>query len=366
MSEQPTVPPAPDYGPIMDQMKQISDAAQADSNRAYDWATGQFTQDRSQLAPISSSQASEAGNEYDLGNQANQTYENTTLPALQKYTNDAENYGSEQNQRDQAGLAGENAAQANDAAWNNTKMTLAGYGMKTDAGALADSEAVRNLSKGATVAGAENTAVQATKNQALALEGNAITQGNQTALVGQGAVNTGTSAGSQAASNILGTTSTQASVEGTAPTYMGIASGATTGQANIQNTAYNNEMAAYNANNQQSSGVGALLGLGAGLLLKKGGRVPAVDTSDMDGHGEPTREVDGRDGGYISKNLSPSRGVQTDDIPAHADNGPANIRLNGGEFIMPKDVTDYYGDKTFHAMIDKAHQAMAKRQGVPV
>ena len=38
----------------------------------------------------------------------------------------------------------------------------------------------------------------------------------------------------------------------------------------------------------------------------------------------------------------------TDDIPA---------RLNADEFVMPKDVTKYYGHKTFQDMILKARKA---------
>ena len=50
-------------------------------------------------------------------------------------------------------------------------------------------------------------------------------------------------------------------------------------------------------------------------------------------------------GGHVPRSASPSQGRQTDDIPA---------RLNADEFVVPRDVTKYYGHKFFIDLIKKS------------
>ncbi len=57
---------------------------------------------------------------------------------------------------------------------------------------------------------------------------------------------------------------------------------------------------------------------------------------------------DATQGGFVSRRLSPSRGAIVDDVPAN---------LNADEFVMPRDVTHWYGKKFFHGLIDKARTA---------
>jgi hypothetical protein len=79
------------------------------------------------------------------------------------------------------------------------------------------------------------------------------------------------------------------------------------------------------------------------------------DTSDFAGGGEVGLRLGGgpTTGGDVPYSASPSRGGQTDDIPA---------RLNAGEFVMPRDATAYYGHKHLTSMIQKARAAMGQPQ----
>lgn len=65
-------------------------------------------------------------------------------------------------------------------------------------------------------------------------------------------------------------------------------------------------------------------------------------------------------GGYVPTGASPTAGQQTDDVPA---------RLNAGEFVMPRDATEWYGQKFFHDLINKSRklrqQVTAKPQMKP-
>jgi hypothetical protein len=61
-------------------------------------------------------------------------------------------------------------------------------------------------------------------------------------------------------------------------------------------------------------------------------------------------------GGFVPRSASPSRGRQTDDIPA---------RLNAHEFVIPRDVTQHYGTKYFSDLIAKSRKMRTGMAGPP-
>lgn len=72
---------------------------------------------------------------------------------------------------------------------------------------------------------------------------------------------------------------------------------------------------------------------------------------------------DGDDGGgYVDPSMSPSGGAQTDDVHATIAQTGAGAKLNAGEFVIPEDVTKWYGHKYFQDLIMKARKA---NEGAP-
>jgi hypothetical protein len=61
-------------------------------------------------------------------------------------------------------------------------------------------------------------------------------------------------------------------------------------------------------------------------------------------------------GGAIPVGASPSAGGAIDDVPA---------RLTAGEFVIPKDVASWFGEKHFQGMIQKGREDKAKAQAKP-
>lgn len=61
-------------------------------------------------------------------------------------------------------------------------------------------------------------------------------------------------------------------------------------------------------------------------------------------------------GGPVSRNMSPSRGRQTDDIPA---------RLNAGEFVVPRDVVAHKGTEFFKKLIEGSRKLRTGMGGPP-
>lgn len=152
------------------------------------------------------------------------------------------------------------------------------------------------------------------QNAALAYGGSAT--GNSRGAVGSSQGYLGTAAGALATPVAYGTAASNA--------YMNA--------AETQNIGYQNELQAAQYN--YATGPGALLqGIGsiAGMFSGKGGFGFA-------------------EGGSVDPELSPSGGAILDDVPA---------RLTAGEFIVDEDTRNWYGEKFFHDLKEKAAKGRA-------
>lgn len=360
-----SAPAAPNYSPIINQFSSMAGNEQNLANEQFGWAQGQYAQDQAANSGAINTDRNVMGSETGFGNNINNQYSSTYMPLENQFANEAENYASNGNIETQMGTAEASAAQAQDAARANTEQTLQGYGVNPASGRYAGTEAALQAQKGAAVAGAGNTARQATINTGLGLQATAIGEGQQGEALGNAAINTGVGAGSQGVTNELATTASGAATMGTAPAYYGAATGALSGATSAMNTQYQNQLAQFQANQQAASGWGGILGgvLGAGIGIggwktSGGGSVGASILGFDKGGAIPDDEItnDGTQGGFLDRNLSPSGGAVTDDIPAHA--GNRDIRLNAGEYVMPREVVGYFGARTFKRMIDQAHKEM--------
>jgi hypothetical protein len=70
----------------------------------------------------------------------------------------------------------------------------------------------------------------------------------------------------------------------------------------------------------------------------------------MIGHADAGGGADPTTGGFVSQELSPSAGAQTDDVDA---------RLNAGEFVIPKDVAAWKGQEFFYKLMAQARAMRA-------
>jgi hypothetical protein len=95
------------------------------------------------------------------------------------------------------------------------------------------------------------------------------------------------------------------------------------------------------------------------LAFAEGGEVPDDGMSDDDMMVDTDMSAMGEEpSNMVPPEASPSGGEETDDVHA---------LLNEGEFVMPKDVTSWFGEKFFQNLIQKAYKekAMAQAQGEP-
>jgi hypothetical protein len=124
---------------------------------------------------------------------------------------------------------------------------------------------------------------------------------------------------------------------GTAPQYMGLQNQSLGTWSGALNAGYQNQIAAYNAANQDS-GWGTALGLVGSAAIK------------FLADGGPT------DGGGVPNDASPSDGAAIDDVPA---------RLTAGEFVVPKDVAAWKGEEYFQKLIDQSRKAKGQASAKP-
>lgn len=359
MSDEPDVPAAPDYSPYLQAFTQIAQAAQQHGADALKWAQDQVANNKGLLDQVNSGlvdlQSTFSQAAKDRLTQAGQL----TSQGIQNLKDQYAKYTDPAFKADRMGAAGAEAAQATEAARKASMAELESYGVNPGAVRFGGLDAAQRLQSAATRVGAENIAGR--QDDALADQTNQqiINEGN--ILAGQANTNAGTSAGAGtgAVSGANATTATGGGVLGTGLQWTGQQTGATQGGAGVLNTGFGNQMDRYKAEQSQDSGIGSLLGLGASMLGKGG----AFGAGGALAFLEEGGAVDDIGGGAVPVEMSPSGGAQVDDVPAVAPGGPA--RLNGGEFVLPKDVVSWMGEQQLQKLIEKARQQKGEAGAKP-
>jgi len=99
-------------------------------------------------------------------------------------------------------------------------------------------------------------------------------------------------------------------------------------------------------------GMGGPGGMTPGNFISANGMPPPASggmprPQRMAGGGAAGRRPEPTQGGFVSRELSPSNGSKVDDVQA---------RLNAGEFVIPKDVATWKGKEFFYKMIAQARK----------
>ena len=316
--------------------RMISSVAQSYGDQVFQWAQSQIP-GNNKVTNEAVGQFMQAANaDFNLANTTQNEYNQIGAPQLANLNNTANAYSSTAAQQVAAGSAEANSEQGSQAGISNAEQTLQGAGINLNSGMYANLEASQKAAAGAAAAASGTQAAQQVKTTGIGLQQGALAADQQlpgqsvnASVAGQGAVtggvnaklaNTSTNAQALDAANPFYATAQNIAPEGMQGSSSG-SSSSTQSSNSFGNTNYN----------------GAPTVTGSGDFAAKGGPIGALPTDDA------------TTGGFVSRHLSPSGGGVTDDIPA---------RLNADEFVMPKDVTRYYGHKQFQDMIIKARKAM--------
>lgn len=318
------------------------------------WAKEQFASNKGVTDKVVDKLLEQQDFNQNAAKESYQRYKDVYQPAQDRYLADAEAYDT-QARRDQArggaqAAVGEQFAAARDAATRQ----LESFGVNPASTRFAALDIGTRAKEAAAKAAAGNQADLNTEATGLALRTNAINMGN--GLPGQalGYGGQGQSAGQGAVNSGNATTATGSSSMTAPSAYTGAGTAAIGQWGNTLNQGYQNELNAWKANQSASSGIGSLLGgaVGLGMSTIPGGSL----FGKMFGFAE---------GGAVPDSMSPSGGAMTDDIPAIGPTGQPNIRLNGGEFVMPKEAVSWYGEKHLQNLIQKARDEKARAGAKP-
>lgn len=364
------------------------------------WAQEQPLVDQAEQVQIQAATADIAAQQQaeQFAQEQEQQYLQYFQPLEQKYVGEAQNWASPANMALYTGQAQNNVAEQMSNSLNTAKEQLQAYGVNPDAPRMAGLYVGQNALAGAAMAGAGTSTAQNLRNQQMQLEGNALNLGLGIGSQSANLTNTATQAGSGATSGASGAESGAQSNLQTGSNAM-VAPTAYYNSAAQNMGVYTNSVAQYNdaqaqlaqANAMESMGLGSAAGGVLGSIISKiakggpvtkynygGGVMAYQDGADVSPYLEqqmmqsqepdvqdattqqPQRAIppspaptDATPGGMVPASASPSGGQQTDDV---------HSLLTAGEFVMPKDVSQFIGHKALTGMVDKARQQMAQVQ----
>lgn len=352
MSDNET-PPPPDYTPFLSAFKDIASAASAHADEALNWAKDQVASNKDLLEQVNKGLIDTQTTFTDAAKRRLEQSEGVIKEGLGHLRDQYAKYTDPTRRAANMGAAEAGAAQANEAARKASMAELESYGLNPGDVRYAGLDTAFRLQDAATRVGAANIAERT--DEALADQTNQqiLAEGNQIAGMAGANASTGAGAGTGAIGAANTTTGTGGGVLGTGLQWTGQEADAVKNSANTQTSAYKNQLDAAKLENEKSSGWGTALGIGASMLGKGGALASGGALAFLEDGGA----VDDIGGGAVPTEMSPSSGAAIDDIDAVAPGGPA--KLNAGEFVMPKDVTSWLGEKAMQNIIMKARKEKA-------
>lgn len=350
MSDQKT-PTAPDYSPLISAFNNVSQYASGQGADALNWAKNAIANNTDLTKMVTSGMTGIQGGFGQAATDQLNSGQATAADATNYLRGEREKYADPTRKAADMGAAEASAAQANEAARDASTRELESYGVNPGATRFAALDIPARLQDAATRVGAANVASRT--DDALADQANTqlLNQGNTNVTQANQTAGTSLNAGTGAVSTNLANTSTGYQGLGTDLAWTTPQLSGLTGATGAQNTGFNNQASADQISNSSSSGLGSLLGVGASMLGKGGA---LASGGALAGLFEEGGAVDDAGGGAVPVAASPSRGAVTDDIPAVTPGGPA--RLNGGEFVLPKDVVSWKGEEFLQKLIAQSRK----------
>ena len=367
-----SAPNPPDYSQYIAATTAAANTGLGRSSSLYDWAGQQGQAIQTTANQVSGQAGDLAAGTMGVDPSLEANWESTYGPLYQAQATDAKqmNANLPATEEQWAGKYEADTGQAFDAAKASQTRALQGYGLKSPGLASEALDMTSANQRAAAIAAAGETGRLAADTTARNLTNTTLQTGTAIPQIGASQAGVGLAAGNQqvnapesAISTTAGAYSPSLGFYSAAQPYLGQ-------WGSTMANSYNQQLGQFNANQNSSSGTGAILGTIGGLAgtaigayfggpmgataggaagkslgsaaggMAKGGMVYA------DGGGVAPAGPN-----YVPPDASQSRGAITDDVPA---------RLNVGEFVFPKDVVAWRGEQWAHKEIMKARQEREK------
>jgi hypothetical protein len=345
-----SAPPPPNYEPIAKAQKEMAKEQLQLQRDQYEWSKKTYAENKEITDKVVAGflETSETNAKNAAADRAR--YEGIFQPLEDDLAREAKDWATPERKEREMGQAQANVAQQFSAARRNAQRNLESYGINPADTRYAALDLGVRTQQAAAAAGAGNQASDMVDATARALRSEAINVGRGYPGQIAGTYGTSLNAGQGANANMLATTASGANTMGTGTQWGALAGNNFTGAANTMNMGYKNQLDYFNANQQGSSGWGSALGLVAGAGLGFMGLPTTSVGGKMMGFAEGGAVGDG---GVVPAQVSPSGGKAIDDVPA---------KLSEGEFIVPKDVVSWFGQKHMYGLIEKADKERQEKK----
>lgn len=342
-------PPPPDYSGVAAASEKSAELSYKLGKEQLEWAKQQYASDKVTSDRVVKSFLQQMDMNTANAGKDRERYESVYQPLEDDLVADAKSFASPERRAMEMGRAESTVAQQFEGQRNQALQQLESYGVDPTSTRYAALDVGVRAAQAAAQAAAGNQAGQYVDSTARALRSEAINVGK--GYPGQIAASYGVAqnAGNGAVNNTLATTASGSNTMGNPTQWQGLGNQAVGIWGNTLNMGYQNQLAAYNAEQQQSSGIGSALGLIGGAVATKflagGGAVGDGDGDEAIYEHQPVHG-----GAAVPVAASPSMGGAVDDVPA---------MLNAGEFVLPKDVVQWFGEEKLQKMIEKARNDKA-------
>ncbi|AYO76426.1 tail fiber domain-containing protein [Sphingobium yanoikuyae] len=194
-------------------------------------------------------------------------YKSVFQPLQDEFIAEANKYGSEAYQDQAASKARADVINAATGQAQQRQRQMASMGISPTSGRYAGIERASDVQVSLGAAGAENNARQLARDKGLALKADSINLGNGLPSSAAGSLGLGVTAGSSAVSTSTVPISTANQSLGVLQGGYGTAMNGYAGQANTLNSLYQNQLSAWQAQQQASGGIFNTLGTVAGAAI---------------------------------------------------------------------------------------------------
>lgn len=345
-------PPPPDYSGVAKASEASAKYSFEMGQRQLDWAKQQYAQDQAILKQIVNPALRRQAENDLAARQDRARYRGVYQPLENQLVRDARDYASPQREQYDMGRAGAEVAQQFNAQRQGALQNLEAFGVDPSSTRYAALDRQSRIAQAAATAGAENQARGQTEALGRAMRSEAINVGRGYPGQIAGTYGTALQSGQLGANSQLAGTASGANTMGTGMGWQNTGNGALGTWGNTLNAGYQNQLAAFQANQQSSSGLGGLFGSLLGAAGNAGGFGQLFTFEE--GGGVP--DASQTSGGAIPTSASPSGGREIDDVPA---------RLTPGEFVVPKDVMQWKGEEFFQKLINKSRDENKNVQAKP-
>lgn len=331
-------PPPPDLGPAAEASMEVARINQETAREQLDWAKEQDTRNQALLQEVLDIQLPAMREQFEQASSDRERYNTLFKPMEDAFVQEAKDYDTPERRAEAQARAISDVSSQFDAQRTNALQRLERYGVDPSQTRNAALDVGVRTAQAAASAGAAGAARQQVEGTGRQLRSDAINLGRGV-LTGAGQWYGGAgAAGGQAQQGALATTASGVQGRTSGQGFSNIAMQGYGQGANILSQGFGNEMAGWNAQQQQTAGMLQGIGsiAGAAMAINDGGVIEGEYQDVTNQAIDPEGDVAG-----------PGDGSGIDDqIPAY---------LSDGEYVIPADVVQAKGEEFFDKLLEKFH-----------